>query len=92
MILRLLGVGEQIHCKNECWYSKVVKFIVKTYIFEEGIKNIWTRPLGALEVQLLCICGGQTESQSEVSIWSFYLKFQSEVSGTCGKERISDKL
>ncbi len=39
MNLKLFGAGDQLHCKNECFYSEVVKFIVKTDVFGRGYKN-----------------------------------------------------
>ena len=37
--LKPVEAGDQIHCKNLCFYSKVVKFIVKTDVFIRGIKT-----------------------------------------------------
>ena len=36
--LKPTKTGDQIHRKNWYFYSKVAKFIVKTVVFEEGIK------------------------------------------------------
>ncbi len=35
----LFGAGDQIHRKNKCFYSSVVKFIVKTDVLWRGCKN-----------------------------------------------------
>ncbi len=32
MILKLFGAGDQNHRKNECFYSKIVNFLVKTNV------------------------------------------------------------
>ncbi len=39
MIMKLFGADDQIHCKNKCVYSKVVKFIVKNDVLWRGYKN-----------------------------------------------------
>ncbi len=39
VILKLFGVGDQIHRKNVSFYSNVIKLIVKTDVLWRGCKN-----------------------------------------------------